>query len=253
MTSRVAIVDDTALSPSEKLAAALESAGFWCVMAKAGGDARIAIKPELAGFAASSPCVTDPALVEALIDQLHDRGFRDVAVVGAADSSGLWADNRDLYALADLLGYRFTTLKERSYDIVDLGDAADIAELPDDSILHDSGLSRGWLDADIRIVFAKNRTDENAGYALCLDALIGVLPLIDKDMHYRRRRHAGDVAATLLDLAPVQFCLIDGVVSAHGLGGARAPQPIETGTIIAANDPVLADYVGALKMGIDPA
>ena len=33
----------------------------------------------------------------------------------------------------------------------------------------------------------------------------------------------------------------------------RAPEQIETGTIIAASDAVLADYVGALKMGLDPA
>ena len=73
-----------------------------------------------------------------------------------------------------------------------------------------------WLDADVRIVFTKNRTDEAAGYALCLDTLIGVLPLIDKDLHYRKRRHPGDVVAALLSVAPVQFCLIDGIVSAHG-------------------------------------
>jgi uncharacterized protein (DUF362 family) len=253
MIARVAIVDDSAMSPSEKLAAALERAGFWEVMAASRRDARIVIKPDMAGFTANSPCVTDPALVELLIDLLHDHGFSNAAVVGAADSSALWADNRDLYALADLLGYRFTTLKERSYDIVDLGDAADRTVFHCDSILHGGGLSHDWLDADVRIVFAKNRTDEAAGYALCLDGLIGVLPLVDKDLHYRRRRHAGDVVAALLDVAPVQFCLIDGVVSAHGVGGKRAPEQIEAGAIIAASDAVLADYVGALKMGLDPA
>ena len=219
MIARVAIVDDSAMSPSEKLAAALERAGFWETLAASCGDARIVIKPDMAGFTANSPCVTDPALVEVLIDLLHDHGFSNAAVVGTADSSSLWADNRDLYALADLLGYRFTTLKERAYDIVDLGDAADRTVFPSDSILHGGGLSHDWLDADVRIVFAKNRTDEAAGYALCLDGLIGVLPQVDKDLHYRRRRHAGDVVAALLDVAPVQFCLIDGVVSAHGIGG----------------------------------
>ena len=253
MIARVAVVDDSAMSPSEKLAAALERAGFWEVMAASPGDAQIVIKPDMAGFTTNSPCVTDPALVELLIDLLHDHGFSNAAVVGTADSSALWAENRDLYALADLVGYRFTTLKERAYDIVDLGDSADRTVFPRDSVLHGSGLSHDWLNADVRIVFAKNRTDEAAGYALCLDGLIGVLPLVDKDLHYRRRRHAGDVVAALLDVAPVQFCLIDGVVSAHGGGGKRAPEQIETDTIIAASDAVLADYVGALKMGLDPA
>ena len=238
------------MPPADRLAAALDRAGFWDIVT---GAPRIVIKPELAGFAAGSPTATDPALVEALIDLLHDRGFSNVAVVSASDSSALWAANRDVYALSDLLGYRFVTPNGRSYDILDLADAPDHDVFPADSALHGCGLSREWLDADIRIVFSKNRTDEASGYALCLDTLIGVLPLIDKDLHYRRRRHPGDVVTALLTAAPLQFCLIDAVVSAHGAAGQRAPTPIATEAIIAAQHPVLADYVGSLRMGLDPA
>lgn len=238
------------MPPVDRLAAALDRAGFWDIVI---GNPRIVIKPELAGFAVGSPTATDPALVEALIDLLHDRGFSNVAVVSAADSSALWAANRDVYALSDLLGYRFVTPNGRSYDIVDLADAPDHDVFPADSALHGCELSREWLNADIRIVFSKNRTDEASGYALCLDTLIGVLPLTDKDLHYRRRRHPGDVVTALLTAAPVQFCLIDAVVSAHGAAGQRAPTPIATEAIIAARHPVLADYVGSLRMGLDPA
>ncbi len=238
------------MPPAERLAAALDRAGFWDIIT---GTPRIVIKPEMAGFAAGSPNATDPALVEALVDLLHDRGLENVAIVAAADTSSLWAANRDVYALSDLLGYRFVTPNGRSYDIIDLGDAPDESVFPIESALHGTGLSRAWLDADIRIVFSKNRTDEATGYALCLDTLIGVLPLTDKDLHYRHRRHPGDVTGALLDVAPPQFCLIDAVVSAHGASGQRAPAPIATHTIIAAPHPVLADYVGALRMGLDPA
>jgi len=213
---------------------------------------RLVIKPELSGFSATSSTFTTPFLVEELIDLLHDRGYNDAAVVGAADSSALWAENRDLYALSDLLGYRFVTPKGRAYDIVDLADEPDGSAFPAASALRGSGLSRAWLDADIRIVFAKNRTDEEAGYALCLDALLGVLPLPDKTLHYRRRRHPGDVAAALLSVAPVHLALIDAITSTHGAGGRRSPEPIETATLIASSDILLADYVGALKMGLDP-
>ncbi|MFZ0020255.1 MAG: hypothetical protein WAL10_23295, partial [Acetobacteraceae bacterium] len=63
----VAIVDDNTLSTSGKLAAALDRAGLWSVLARArkGRSAeqlRIVVKPELAGFAIASPAVTDPAL-----------------------------------------------------------------------------------------------------------------------------------------------------------------------------------------------
>jgi uncharacterized protein (DUF362 family) len=253
----VAIVDDNTLSTSGKLAAALDRAGLWSVLARArkGRSAeqlRIVVKPELAGFAIASPAVTDPALVEELVDLLHDPGFTNVAVVGTTDGSALWAENRDLYALSDLLGYRYTTPKGRAYDILDLAASPDDCAFPVDSVLQGCGISREWLDADVRIVFSKSRTDEAAGYALCLDTLIGVLPLVDKDLHYRKRRHPGDVVAALLSVAPVQFCLIDGIRGSHGAGGRRAPSAIETNTIIATTDIVLADHVGATKMGLSP-
>jgi uncharacterized protein (DUF362 family) len=253
----VAIVDDSRLSATAKLATAIDGAGLWTILqrSQAGrspAQVSIVIKPELAGFAVGAPTVTDPTLVEALIDLLHDRGFTDVAVVGTADSSAVWAENRDLYALSDLLGYRYTTPKDRSYDIVDLAGEQVESAFSIGSVLHGCTISRDWLEADLRIAFSKSRTDEIAGYALCLDTLIGVLPLIDKDLHYRKRRHPGDVVAALLSAAPVQFCLIDAIVAAHGTGGRHSPVAIDTETIIAATDIVLADYVGALKMGLDP-
>lgn len=242
---------------NDRLAAALDRGGFWDILERSLGDRpagalRVVIKPELAGYTAASPLTTDPSLVEVLIDFLCDRGFVDVAVVGAADTSALWADNRDLHALSDLLGYQFVTPQKRTYDIVDLADAVDETVFPLGSALHGTGISRTWIDADIRIVFAKNRTDEEAGYALGLDTLIGVLPLADKTLHYRRRRHAGDVLTALLAVAPVDFVLIDAIVSTHGVGGRRSPDPISTNTLIAASDIVLADYIGALKMDLDP-
>ncbi|HET7882913.1 MAG TPA: DUF362 domain-containing protein, partial [Acetobacteraceae bacterium] len=253
----VAIVDDDGLSAAEKLAAALDRASLWALLGhrrsrSARRECRIVIRPELSAFGVRSPTATDPALVEALIDALHDRGFENVAVAGAADSSALWAENRDLYALTELLGYRYVTPQQRAYDIVDLADDQVDGAFGAAGALHGCTVSRHWLAADLRIVFSKSRTDEASGYALCLDTLIGVLPLIDKDLHYRRRRHPGDVVAALLEAAPVGFCLIDAIVAAHGPGGRRAPLAIETGTIIAATDIVLADEMGARKMGLDP-
>src|SRR5262249_41479516 len=104
-----------------------------------------------------------------------------------------------------------------------------------------------------RIVFSKNRTDEAAGYALTLDTLIGTLPLADKDLHYRRRRDPGDVVSALLDMAPTHFCLIDAIISTHGASGQRAPSLLTTDTIIPGPTPVLTDYLGALRRGLDPS
>jgi hypothetical protein len=82
--------------------------------------------------------------------------------------------------------------------------------------------------------------------------VLGALPLADKDYHYRGRLDPGDVVAELLHRTPVHFALIDAEASAHGSGGARAPKSTNTYCIIASSDVRLADYVGALKMGLDP-
>jgi uncharacterized protein (DUF362 family) len=242
------------------LVGALERSGFWALLAarchetgRAPGDLRIVVKPDLGAFRAGSPAATDPALVEALIDLLHDRAYGNVAVVASTDSSSAWAENRDVLSLAELLGYAFTTPAGRSYEIADLGEDLAPVAFPPGALLHGSSLSRAWADADVRLLFAKNRTDEVEGYALTLDSLIGVLPLADKDYFYRQRCDPGTLVLELLSSVPPHFALVDAVVSGHGSGGARAPRPLDTHTIIASRSPVLADFVAGLKMGVDPS
>ena len=241
------------------LARVLSRVGLWPALARlarrlrvAPADLRIVIKPDLAGFSEASPTATGPAVVETMIDLLGERGYTSVAVVAAADSSALWTENRDVLALAELLGYRFVTPKGRAYDVVDLSQDLVDAGLSAGATLCGTGIARAWSEAHVRIIIPKNRTDEARFYALALDALIGVLPCVDKDYQYRHRREPGDVIAEILSVAPPHLVLIDALRSAHGSGGLRAPLVIETGVLIAATDAIVADCVGALKMGVDP-
>src|SRR5712671_5956999 len=96
--------------PARLLARALEEAGLWDDLRQTAATAandpaslRIVVRPELGAFALGSPAATDPALVELLIDFLHDAGFTNVTIVAARGSSALWAENRDVLVLADLL------------------------------------------------------------------------------------------------------------------------------------------------------
>jgi len=255
----VAVVDDPALSAPDLLAQALDQGGLW----EALGDARrhsaadtssfhVLVKPDLEAFDACSAAATDPALVEALIDVLHDRGYPRVDVCATADSSSLWAENRDVNALADLLGYRYVTPAGHAYEVLDLSEDLVPAPFGTGEILEQSQLGRAWLEAHFRICFARNKTDERESYALCLSGLLGVLPLADKDYYYRARMEAGVAVCELLRATPVHFALVDATFSAHGSGGGRAPARIETGCIISSRDLLLADFVGALKMGLDP-
>jgi uncharacterized protein (DUF362 family) len=252
----VAIVADPALTKEQKLLAALEQAELWGILesrrSASADPLQIVIKPDFGAFASDSPTATDPLLVEILIDIFHDHGHTKVMVGSAVEESSIWAENRDVFALAELLGYHFVTPKGRSYDVADLSNNIDETIFSSDSVLHGTGLSRVWANAHCRIVFSKNKTDEYSGYSLCLESLIGVLPLADKRRHYRIARDAGEVVADLLAVAPVHFAIIDALTSAHGAGGRRAPDPIETTTIIACPAICLADQIGAMKMGLDP-
>jgi uncharacterized protein (DUF362 family) len=253
---RVAVVEVPDLTKYQKLSRALERGGLWDVVdgvrIASARPIRVIIKPDLGAFALSSPNATDPQLIEALIDELHDRGHIDVAVGFTADASALWAENREVFALAELLGYRFRTAKDRAYEVVDLATDLDDSVFPPESALYGTALSREWLHAQIRIVFAKNKTHERKGYSLCLESLIGVLPLADKHLHYAAARYDGDVVSDLLEVAPVHFAIIDAIESSHGAGGSRSPEPIATEAIIASPAICLADQIGALKMGLDP-
>lgn len=226
----------------ERIEAALEATGRCSAV----------IVPALDGYTADSPAVADPLLVEHLADALFELGVTDVAVGSTRSTAALWLENRDVFVAADLLGYRYETTAGRIYDVVDLAEEVVEGVFSDWGPLAGAGLSRAWLDADLRLVFSANRTDEDDGYALCLSTLLSVLPATDKDYHYRYRRNAGEVAAELMARAPPHFAFIDAVVSGHGAGGGRAPRALRTDTVIAASDAALADYVGALKMGLDP-
>ncbi|MBV7257792.1 DUF362 domain-containing protein [Pacificimonas sp. WHA3] len=252
----IAVVTDAAAQPAhllDRAAAAISLDRLVRAALKAKDSNRqVVIVPAMAGFAKRSPAMTDPALVEHLADHLYALGA-DSVVIGTTESSdAMWAENRDVFMRADLLGYRYVTPAGRDYDIVDLSEDAEESPFPEDGVLCGVPLSAIWQNAAFRIVFAANRTDVADGFALTLGTLLSVLPGRDKDSLYVRQRNPGAVVRALLAAAPVDLALIDGCVSSHGEGGCSQPLPLDTHTIIVARDPYQADQVGALKMGLDP-
>lgn len=257
--ARAVVVQGSGAEPRALLETTLERAGFWesLALARTAADVPpealgIVVKPDLTFFARGAPTGTDPALVELLIDLLGERGYTNVAVVAGSTTYALWLENRDVIVLADLVGYGFRTPGGREYDVLDLGEDTVEVPFPVGGVLHGTRLGRPWADADYRISFGKNKTDEAYGYALCLHDLLNVLPLRDKDYHYFHRLRPWDVCLELLRQTPVHFALIDALVSNHGGAGTRVQRPIVTETLIAGDSLLLADYAAALKMGLDP-
>lgn len=253
-TSSVCIAHELGMTAPVLLERALQGAGFWSRIdaarnARTGRDHpfRIVIKPDLGFYDATGIDGTDPRLVEMLIDLLHDRGCADVVVGDGRNEAEHWLHNREPLVLPDLAGYRFCTAKGRAYEFVDLGEASA------DEGAHDGAppISPYWLRADFRISFAKNRTHEDSVFALGVHNLAGVVAEVDACGRARRRDPVDD-CLQVLRRAPPHFTIIDGFISCHGGAGQRAPLRIDTRVFIASDSALLADWMGAAKMGADP-
>jgi uncharacterized protein (DUF362 family) len=253
------IISDTHEAPSSVLEITLEKSGFWDYLNRASEQSpsnrkalRILIKPDMEFYDFRASTGTDPRLIEHLIDILFVNGYENVIVADGLSSSDNWLDNRSVMVLADLAGYRYETEQGHSYEIVDLGEDLVEYEFPEGSILKGAILSETWIKADFRISFAKNKTDEENRYALGVQNVMGVFPLRDKTLQLGNSLKAEDVCVDLLKHTEIHFAIIDALVSNHGSIGSREVNPLDTGTIIASRSLLLADWIAALKMGLDP-
>jgi uncharacterized protein (DUF362 family) len=254
-------------SKFDLLDAALEEVGFKELIddecgrrGKLKNEFVVLIKPNLAMFFKDDVLITDPQLVEHLVDKLHDLEYPNVVLGEAQNAFSKWLDNREIANIAKQAGYRFKTPKGKEYGFVDLSEGEMGGDFPEEYSLSDipsdkpsdKPISKCWVEADFRISFAKNKTHEEYYYTLCLKNLLGVLPKRNKHFDYHSRLKVFDVCLELHRKYPAHFNIIDAYVSSHGSVGAQMASPIKTETIIAGTHTILVDWVGALKMGLDP-
>jgi uncharacterized protein (DUF362 family) len=190
---------------------------------------------------------TDPALVAHLVARIRALGFPRVQIVEAQSTYGEYFDRRSVREMADYLGYGVA-----GCEVVDMTlDADEVRDLG--PALGRHPVSAAWRDAGFRISFAKNKTHAYAFYTLTLKNVYGALPLADKFKEYHCKRGIYATTIEYLRAFPVDFGLVDAVLSADGPFGIFAdPRPNPTDTVIGGPDLVAVDWVGASKMGIDP-
>jgi uncharacterized protein (DUF362 family) len=189
---------------------------------------------------------TDPELVEHLVDRIVAAGFTNVVVVEAQSCYGNEFGNREVARVAKWIGYR-----ESNYKIVDLT----LEQLPHrfPGPLGDHVVGKTWKDADYRISFAKNKTHTWAAYTLTIKNIYGALAMQDKLLEYHHRREIYGPTIEMLIEFPVDFGLIDAWQSADGPFGIFADRtPRDTRTILAGENLLAVDWVGAQLMGLDP-
>ncbi len=233
----------------------IEEAGFWDVLegrfldsGKTKDDFLIAIKPNLMMFYSKKDMsvITEPALVEHLINKLVERGYTNIALVESQNVYGNWFKNREVENVAQHAGYN-----PRNYRIVDL--TLDAVSHTYKGWLGTYFVGKTWRDADFRISFAKNKTHFSCYYTLTIKNIYGTTPEQNKFLEYHKDREVDRVTVEMLKEFPVHFGIIDGIWSSDGLLGIKADYtPKHTKTIIAGTNLVAVDMVGGQKMGLDP-
>jgi len=189
---------------------------------------------------------TDPELVEYLFNKLHERGYTDLALVESRNSYGLYFEKREVAEVAEYIGYR-----PRNYRVCDLTQEKEEYDYGGPLGRHYVG--RTWRDADFRISFAKNKTHSFCYYTLTIKNVYGTLPLENKLLEYHRKREFDWPTIETLKHFPVHFGLVDAFISADGpMGVISDVRPNLTRTIIGGEKLAAVDWVGALKMGLNP-
>jgi len=209
----------------------------------------IAIKPNLMFMYSEHDrsTFTDPVLVEHLVDWLRARGFTRLSIVEAQSAYGNFFLGREVRHVAEVAGYE----PRGRYHIVDLTE--EMVPHHFDGTLGDHFVGPTWRDADFRISFAKNKTHTWAWYTLCLKNIYGALPMQDKIHEYHYKREIYYPTIDMLVAFPVHFGIVDAFIGADGPFGIFADKdPNPTRTVIAGENIVAVDWVGASKMGLDP-
>lgn len=190
---------------------------------------------------------TDPELVEALVDRIEALGFTNITLVEAQSTYGNYYTNREVLTVAEYIGYS----TERNYRLVDL--TLEKEEYDYGGRLGKHFVGPTWRDADFRISFAKNKTHVFCNYTLTLKNIYGTLPLQNKLKEYHTKREYDWPTIETLKHFEVHFGIIDAFLSADGqFGVITDPTPRHTETIIAGENLLAVDWVGATKMGLDP-
>jgi len=183
---------------------------------------------------------TDLRLIKAVIDFLHERGYRRLTI-GDGPNIGTFRKGIDVLGR---LGLR-ALAGHSGVEVVDLNRAPAVSvELATGPV----AVAEICLTADCVISLPKIKTHAEAGFSFAMKNLIGCASGTDK------RRVHDDLArniAALNERIPVRLVIGDGLIVMEGNGPGDG-QPRYGGLLLAGDDPFWLDGVAARLAGLDP-
>jgi uncharacterized protein (DUF362 family) len=203
------------------------------------GD-KVLLKPDLANCGlAEEGLITDPQLVQAVIELAFESGAASVTV---AESAAVGMDTCENFCLN---GYDY--LCEASGSLLcDLKDTATVLRtIPQALVIDQIKVYRDILLADVVINLPKLRLDEDGVFHGATANLLGMVADEEKE-----RLQKGDLNRTLFDLANLlnpDLTIMDGGII-HERGQKR-----QLGMLLVGADIVAIDTIAASVLGISPA
>ncbi|MBI4848709.1 MAG: DUF362 domain-containing protein [Nitrospirae bacterium] len=196
------------------------------------------IKPNLTGGCPSKDgMTTDIGLVRAVIERLHDCPR---ITIGESCS--------DTVKAFDELGYRELAKEFPNVRLEDIR-TAKIVWKPVPKPYHTSEMpfNAGVFEHEYIINLAKMKTHSLAGVTLCMKNIFGLVPTRKQKLMYHPF-----IRRAILDMnqiVPSHFCLIDGVWG-NEFDEVQST-PLYSGVVIAGENILAVDTIGASVMGID--
>ena len=192
--------------------------------------------------------VNDTVLLDALARYLRRHGVADVAVLEAPTVYGDLFDHRSVDEVARYFGF-----SSDAYRVVDISE--DLRPLPFERGLVEQTISSTWVDADLRIVMSKLRTDPTEYAHLSLSSLEGTTGSIDDTVYAGRRIDFRSATMMALDVAPPDFAVIDAwspvADGPFGVMGCRRPADVRS--VYAGRDALAVDEAVLADLGVsDP-
>lgn len=209
--------------------------------------AHVLLKPNLVEFDPTTAINTEPRLIAATVLAFRRLGAASVRV---AEGPGHRRDVQDVVARSGLA----EALAEVEAPFVDLNLAAirRVALRSRYTDLNELWLPAPVVDADVVVSMPKMKTHHWAGVTLSLKNLFGTLP--GRVYGWPKNvLHWAGIDRSILDIAGAvepAYVIIDGIVGMEG-NGPIFGEPVPSGILVFADDPVAADTVGATVMGFD--
>jgi uncharacterized protein (DUF362 family) len=202
----------------------------------------VLIKPNLCTLKKSDTgATTDPKLVEALIDLLHDK-TSNISIV-ESDSGAIDAEVKfaacGYIQLSQRTNVNLINLsKEKLVDVT----------IPNALALKSIKLPRMVMDSDVLINVPKLKASEITGVTLSLKNAFGLIPSRFKTKYHRI---LDKVIVDLNKVVKPRLALVDGIVGMEGQGPIDG-NPIKMNLTVAGLDCVAVDCVSASIMGFNP-